>query len=63
VATGVVTLAVAIAGNTAELDRPLVRRLRTLQSGGLPGAHRPAYPAKAVMSAGGAVAIQAGGTG
>ncbi|WP_207943200.1 EamA family transporter [Actinomadura sp. KC345] len=40
VATGVVILAVAIAANTAELDRPLVRRLvrrlRTTRSGGLP---------------------------
>lgn len=58
VAAGVAILAVAIAGNTAELDRPLVRRLCALQVGGLPDAHRPANPAKAVMPAGGAVAVQ-----
>lgn len=42
VVAGVLVLAVAIAGNTAELDRPLMRWLRTRKSGRLPDAHRPA---------------------
>ncbi|MES9605143.1 hypothetical protein [Actinomadura sp. NPDC000929] len=60
VATGVVILAVAIAANTTELDRPLVRRLFAMRSGGLPHGHHLA--AEAVIPSGGAAVPAVAGT-